>query len=502
MMDQNQSGIDILAEHQLAAPTDESGIDILHEHGLKPAHGIDWSAITNAPQETLLSKALYGIQHPSEIPGSIARKAKIGLGAIGETAQDVLGVARGVSNALGLNNPSANYNLKNLMQPGSELAKANLPQGPQGNIDFSKALGYGQLSPMEQLAQNLIPLASTAPIAMKAPEILKGAVSAVKAPAQLFNFMRPKEQAKTILKELGQGKSIAENTHSIINDLKSAYNERIAQSAANYAPVDAVASGEKIYPNDKALTQSNYFKTYFSSPKIQNSINHKVEQSHNDFLVDPTYDNAHKLQSDIGKAIGVEKGKGFNADRDKLSVYNDLRDAVKNDVASFLDKYSPDLANQYKAASDYHLKEVIPYRSTSNIIKAIQNKDVNESSLLNAFKSAHTKRNVQKIISDLGPEFQNKLIYARLAKESPRSNPYALLDAFKRLKEPEQSYGAHITPRLYDQMRSLESKILKRSYFRKGVTATAGLLGVGKGVKNILNSVPESISIEGQGGQE
>jgi hypothetical protein len=114
-------------------------------------------------------------------------------------------------------------------------------------------------------------------------------------------------------------------------------------------------------------------KSYPSSLKTLND----------NFTQNPTFSNAHALQSQLGSLVGKlqandAKGTLNMADRHTMENLQNARTSLLTDMDQYLQNADPNLANQYAVASQNWSKNVAPYMSQQAIAKAV-NQNMNNT---------------------------------------------------------------------------------------------------------------------------
>lgn len=181
------------------------------------------------------------------------------------------------------------------------------------------------------------------------------------------NYIRPQAAMNDILQNLGGGQSLEGNAQSLAQSLKAAYEKNASAGKELYDPVMNTYGKNSIYEN--AAPENS---AYQALDKDVLSSDTRLKKLNQQFSDNPTLDNAHTLQSQLGTAIrkletNDAKGTLSIADRNTLYGYQDAQDAVKKDMMSFLNSKDPVSANQYQAASANWAQNVVPYTETPKL---------------------------------------------------------------------------------------------------------------------------------------
>jgi hypothetical protein len=152
-------------------------------------------------------------------------------------------------------------------------------------------------------------------------------------------------------------------------------NQLAASIKHNYqqSKIQAKDLYDKVLSNigDQTLSTTSYNQLTKGFFKYYDA---KLNQLHQEFIQQPTFDKAHQLQSQIGSKIAQLQSK---KDPDVLThnAILDLKQArsiLQNDIAHFLQQKYPAVSDRYQAASQFYKNTVIPYKGNSLIRKIVQ----------------------------------------------------------------------------------------------------------------------------------
>lgn len=303
---------------------------------------------------------------------------------------------------------------------------------------------------------------------------IKGAGESVAAGAlpyagNLVNLFKPEAHAQSILDSLGGGKSIESNQQSLAQDIQNSYNKQKSTGSALYDPVFDNLGNNNLY-------NSGINDTYSSiAEKAQPHYDPDTNDVHDAFVQNPTLQNAHQLQSQLGYNIrqlesAKAKGNFSPASETQRQYYQRAQDAVQNDISSFLTNKDPALKNQYDAATKNWLDNVVPYTDNPALSKIATGDVTNPGNIATIFKNP--EENIQKVVSDLGPDAANKIVYSQLGKNRASSSAQDLLNASKKLDDI--GLGSYVTPQLKSQMDLLDAKLKAKSGLQGLGGAAAG----------------------------
>lgn len=169
--------------------------------------------------------------------------------------------------------------------------------------------------------------------------------AALKGVGKFSEILNPKkftnELAEKIAKQHDKSKSLASEQYNAVRNVVGESNITHENPSSNYISLD------------RAITK-------FFTPT--------VNKLHDQFVNKMTFDNAHKLQSQMGTEIGKLSGK--KPDAHTLSTIQALqegREALKQDMDMFLRVQNPALAEKYKLGNEIFKNKVAPYRANETI---------------------------------------------------------------------------------------------------------------------------------------
>jgi hypothetical protein len=133
--------------------------------------------------------------------------------------------------------------------------------------------------------------------------------------------------------------------------------------------------------------------------QVRNVYTGDLKKLNTKFLNNPTFDNAHDLQSELATELrGLDKLKfrqgTLNAgDRQMYNSFDFAREALKNDMKGFLQKTNPDLIDQYNNAAEHYATNVVPQRNAAIVLRNL-GKNPNPNRAITALENANYKQNL------------------------------------------------------------------------------------------------------------
>jgi len=313
----------------------------------------------------------------------------------------------------------------------------------------------------------------------------------------------------SILNDLGSGQTLSDNAKSLTQRVNMAFKGRKEEGSGLYNSLFDNLSGSTIYdevnlPKTLSTSPNNNISSFYTKTPLLNglsewrlnnsggkifssgeypslssdvldSYNSNLKNMHNDFVQNPTLENAHTLQSQLGSEIrsfqkSDARGNLSISDKDVLGNYLQAKNALKTDMSNYLGKISSEYQDAYNEAKENWRTTVTPYFSRPTIAGMAKGNIENIGNIQAPFKNPSI--NIQRVVQDLGPDYQNKILYSQLGKMTPSSSPQNLVNAFNRLDE--QGLGEYVTPQLSQRIGELQNQINQEKFLNKINTAKEG----------------------------
>lgn len=335
--------------------------------------------------------------------------------------------------------------------------------------------------------------------------------------ADASQYFMPQRFATNIINTLGNGQTLSDATKSVLADVKNGYDTQVENAKNAYTPIFNSVPNSSIYaPVNQNLSGRLAGTANFSGmpaaaneaegietptplkavnenianpaplanklggglyPSLPSSVTDNytsgLKDLHDTFINNPTFQNAHKLQSELGSVSSQLKSGVAAPTISTIDAANSLmnaRGALKSDINDFLTRQNPDIAQQYKNASDSFQQNVVPYRSNPKIysIATGDTTNVAPASLAGIFKAPD--ENLSKVLSDMPSGTMDKILYTKLGQTVPNKSAQGLLNSYQNLQQ--QGLSDYVSPQLSAQLGDLENRIKARNALQMG---TAGL---------------------------
>lgn len=405
----------------------------------------------------------YNFSEMLKLPGSTADKVMqeltsfapsmalpaANLGRAGQVIEAIPKVGKFASNALGRIIPQAEFGLLTNENPG----KGAMEQG-------------GFQAGMELL-----------------PPVLKGAA---KIGGKVLEPFQPQKYAAKFLESLGGGQTLEENAKIIARNVKHAYEKAEQKGSELYGSIfgNNGLGNRGIY---REVNPSGVHQTaYLDRKPININASGKLKETVDAFNKNPTFQNAHALQSELGTEINTANPISM-ADKQEIGRYRSARQQIKNDIDKFLEEQHPIIGDQYKGATQFWHENVAPYTQNSKIKALAKGKTVNPDDILSTFSSPEP--HTAKVVNDLGEEAKNRILFAHLGKQKTNLNSDRLLAEINKLDE--KGLASYLHPGLEHQIAKLNQKTNWRDRAQNVAGAVLGykaaqMMGLPPGLEGLL----------------
>lgn len=303
------------------------------------------------------------------------------------------------------------------------------------------------------------------------PKILKGIKGIIRpniiAKGIVENLPKVKN-AESVLNELGSGRSLNENAQNIAAKIKKIGTAKLTESGKRFEDINKRAGVSSMYPEGDPISKNSYkaLEKWKRPPMMH--YTDTLKDAHEDFMDIPTFDKAHKLQSTLGSVANrTLKNPASNAQQiDVADRFLMAQDRLLNDMHSHLNKVDPSkqLSTEYAAARKLHASDAIPYKDNKQIREMVKGKIQNPRNLTTVFKNPES--NTLKVVSDLGSEAPDQIIYNEL-RATAGKNPTAqkLLNAYSGLEK--KGLVSYVSPKLDQQMGNLKQTAAQEEFLKQ-----------------------------------
>jgi hypothetical protein len=310
---------------------------------------------------------------------------------------------------------------------------------------------------------------------------------------ELYKKFNPARQAKELEHYLSNGtNNITENSRKLATDIRNAYTGREAESGIHFDYALKQAGHEPIYGTPHRDIFPGKVPEY---AREQNTINKIKDLNVGDifdiFKSNPTFDNAHKLQSELGFIERDLKGNPLKTQEDRIQLKKviEARTQLKDDISNFLEKR--DLTNNhqvsksYKKGSELYEANVSPYLSNKKLLDIVRKGKTVVKDLHTIFDTPSntiTKEglekigSINKIMKDLPEESRNRILFDAIGGN--KLSPEALMKKLDEIKS--KGFESYFTPEIEESIHKLGKKLNNRKNLKRsaGIASTIGGAGL------------------------
>lgn len=385
-----------------------------------------------------------------------------------------------------LHNQAAN--LANIL-PGVNIPMAKHGQGTAYNIgDFvGNAMGYtgagealggikglellGGSSPMGAVARRV--LGGAAYGATQSPgergigalEGAGGAALGEAIPAVASNVIKafqPQKHLDALLEKISGGKTLQENVKLLAKSLISANKGAVSKAGELYDTLieHSPIRNSSIY---RTVNPSGYHSYLEKEIPLVEGATGDLGKINDEFKRNTSLKNAHEFQSQLGVEAAKVPGNDMAAGN-KKEYYKAKRKEVREDIINALDRHEPGLGAKYEEATNEYKAHVVPYKENKLIQKIVSSRVVNPYNIASVFKNPEP--GIEKILSDLGDEGKDRILYAATNKQKGQINP----EKFLKVVEDLTNKGIELSPDTGALVKQLENKTRNRDLFHRATT--------------------------------
>lgn len=394
----------------------------------------------------------------------------------------------------------ASESLPYLGKAASYLGKQGLPESLK-RILGSSAFGAATSNPEERGEGGLIGGG------------LQAGFEAIPGIGSTFKYFEPKGLSEQIANNMSKvGLNLEDVLGSVTGKIKNSY-ENVREKSAdlynnifhsnidlrrpNSRIVEPVKIGEaKLFETKGPLShlETNNPKTTYSNPYGENDTAQYIKESESykdnnldrlrrSYQLTPTFNRAHKLQSELGMEIGSLNRRGSiqgldNSEKNLLARYIKDRKLLRSDIKNGLDSLAPDFGKNYESATKWHKSNVIPYENDTKLwdIASGKNKNTSVSSIKNIFAHPELNKDIQTVIGHLPKDIKDQIAYLGLEIPEDQLNASNLLKSRPKLEK--SGLRSYLSDEIQKSLSELKIKNTGRNVIN---TLTSGLGGLGLG---------------------
>jgi hypothetical protein len=307
----------------------------------------------------------------------------------------------------------------------------------------------------------------------------------------VISKFNPFHHAKQIENELSHGtNSIDNNSNLLSGEIRNAYNMRNQEAGIFLNHALDQAGNEKIYKKVDPLISTSIDKSKSTINKIKDL---NVGNLYNSFKSNPTFNNAHILQSELGTMIGDLEKKPYKTpdESNQLGLIKSARDQLKDDISSFLKKRDQNsnmpIYDKYQRGIDLYRENVAPYLSDKKLREIVRGGKTNIKNIHSVFNTPTNivdKNGIEKIgpinkiMQDLPKSSKDRILFNAIGGN--QSDAKSLLKQLQNARS--KGYGNYFSPEIDQAINSLNIKLRNKDMALTGgkiagLGTIAGLTG-------------------------
>lgn len=312
-------------------------------------------------------------------------------------------------------------------------------------------------------------------------------------PETIKNFS-PTKKAGELVKSMFPFKNTEHATHSITNDIREAYNMREAQALEHLDFPLKRAGSEKIYEFVDPLITTKMDKSQSMINKVKDL---NVGELFESFKASPTFENAHKLKSELGHLIGdMKKIPGKSpAQNQELGNLVSVRNKLEGDVKDFLKRRdltsNENLLPQYEKGTELYRENVAHYLSDPKLRKIVREGRTSVPNVHKIFESPYdlveklsgkTKPGpISKVLADLPEQTKNAILFKKIGGLKNAENPEALMKSIKNADQLGYSniMGTELKDKLLGLENALKNKEKLKKFSKRGIYGGTAVTAIG-----------------------
>lgn len=392
--------------------------------------------------------------------------------------------------------------LTGLMAPEAKLASPLLNVLVRSGIGTALGTGIQQANPenVNTLPKNIEQQATINSILNATPYAMG------KIGKGILNRYSPELHYNKILDYLGQGaKTVEQNARNLASKLFGKRSELSKESSNLYGGVFSKYGDEPIYQKStpvslilpKDIKSSNYNMPIVSSIKLPEGISSDTKLLEQEFVKNPTIQNAHRLQSAIGGEIrSIASEKPSLSKFERLEQANASRNKLLSRIDERLGELDTDAQKKYNVATNFHRENLVPFSSNKKLYQVSSGQKGTTEGIHNIFKYPAGQINkqtgeeevgpIQKILNHLDEDTKGNILYSKVGGHETANTPQKLLSSLRNSK----GYSTYYTPKLNKMIDDLEKSINHEASFKNAASLLGGFLGEAAGHASGIPFIP------------
>lgn len=328
--------------------------------------------------------------------------------------------------------------------------------------------------------------------ALPVPPVAKGVQKGAEIAKTGIDLINPEKYANKLAESLKGGAENAQDAgKKIAADIRQRYLDRNSEPQSYYDFINNQVGDGHIFekPNPLITTEMDKGKNILDRAEGFN-----LGDLYDNYKANPSFKNAHALQSDLGLYLGdlkaqVKNGTATRAEMNKVAnLRNDLLDGMKAYLKRQGEKDGFDYAGKYQTATDLFRENVAPYLSNPKLRQIVRGGKTTVPNIENIFSNPHdieategTKIGpINKILQDLSPETKNQILYKKVGGYVPGQEQ----NFVGKLQRALQNNYAHLDNENVQSMiedvnqRMKNKNLAKKMFYYGGVPVATTMFGL------------------------
>lgn len=335
-------------------------------------------------------------------------------------------------------------------------------------------------------------------LALPFPHVKNAVVKGIEA-------ISPGKYAKKAMENLGSGaKNIEESWSKLGENIRDLYKPKIETYKEGINSILGPHGEKQVFEKVDPLITTKLDNKFLLDNELDDLAIGDIQKA---FKENPTFENAHKLQSVLGDASRELRNKykpGMEGYAN-LQKINNARNLIKSSIGDFLEKEGKkegtDLLGKYKELNDFYRDEISHFTSKKPLRELLRG---NKETVKGLHKIFDTPSNIlhektgevigkdamSKLLDELPLEAKDQILFGKIGAMQHAKDPINLLKALESAQN--KGYSKSFTPYSQDIMDELGKRITRQEGLKKigrysafpVITGTAA--GLSGGLLNLL----------------
>ncbi len=308
----------------------------------------------------------------------------------------------------------------------------------------------------------------------------------------MYSKVNPEAQAKEMEHYLSGGSNnVTKNSKELAKDIRNAYKSREQEAGEYFNYALNKAGDQKIYRDNPVILN----KIDEAASTLNKIKEFNIGDLYHSFKSNPTFSNAHKLQSELFSRISELKSNPLKTEADRVTIgkLEGARRQLKDEISTFLKRHdmtsNQPLAEKYQKGSDLFKEHVAPYLENNKILDITRGGQTDIKNLHNAFNTPTNRINrhgveeigsINKIMQDLPENAKNRILFNAIG--GTHLTPESLLNKLNQIKS--KGFGSYFTPEVEEGINALGKKLKNKHRLTTGLKVAG--LGAAAGGANKL----------------